>query len=47
VTVGPDAVKGGGAPPIGGRFAGTGDTSKGSPNINSKNQPAAQGQPVK
>ena len=48
VTVGPDAVKagGGGNAPIGGRFANTGDTGKGSPNNNSKNQ-SPQGQPVK
>jgi hypothetical protein len=47
VSVGPDAVKGGGGnQPIGGRFANVGgDTKKGSPNNN--NQPAAQGQPVK
>ena len=45
VTVGPDAVKNGQAP-MGGRFANTGDTNKGSPNNNNnKNQP--QGQPVK
>ena len=45
VSVGPDAVKGGGNQPIGGRFANVGDNKKGSPNNN--NQPAAQGQPVK
>ncbi len=46
VTVGPDAVKNGQQAPIGGRFANTGDTSKGSPNNNSNNK-TPQGQPVK
>jgi cytoskeletal protein CcmA (bactofilin family) len=46
VSVGPDAVKGSPSQPVGGRFANTGDTSKGSPNNNSKQQ-SPQGQPVK
>jgi cytoskeletal protein CcmA (bactofilin family) len=48
VTVGPDAVKSGQQGPIGGRFANTGDTNKGSPNNNSNNKnQTPQGQPVK
>jgi cytoskeletal protein CcmA (bactofilin family) len=49
VTVGPDAVKNGQqAGPVGGRFANTGDTNKGSPNNNNNsNNKTPQGQPVK
>jgi cytoskeletal protein CcmA (bactofilin family) len=48
VTVGPDAVKNGQQAPVGGRFANTGDTNKGSPNNNNNsNNKTPQGQPVK
>ena len=47
VTVGPDAVKNGQQTPMGGRFANTGDTNKGSPNNNNSNNKTPQGQPVK
>jgi cytoskeletal protein CcmA (bactofilin family) len=48
VTVGPDAVKAGQqSGPIGGRFANTGDTNKGSPNNNNSKNQSPQGQPVK